>query len=142
MGQQPVPHHNYADEYMGSAKPYVKHLLVPAWTGGPDQTIKIEFPSVTRFIILHNNESTNSKFVQVAFYENGFDNDDFMRLSGGLFTRRIEIKCKNIWLRASNNHTANFCVMAACTNIPRDNFPDDLLAPTSATENRINKFTV
>jgi hypothetical protein len=143
MSQQTSPFHNYVDEYMGSAKPFVKHFTVPAWTNGPNQTIKLELPSVSRFLIIQNTETTNTKFVKIAFHENGFTENEYIQIPGGMCTPPIEIKCKNIWLRSSANHTAVMCIMAGCTNIPRENFPDGLLNPTlTGTLNRIRSFTV
>ena len=128
--QHPAPHHNYADSYLGSAKPYVKHFTVPAWNPpGAAISIKLELPSVSKFVIFQNTENTNTKFVKIAFHENGFDQDEYIQIPGGMCTPPIEIKCKNIWLRSSANHTAVMCVMAGCTNVPRHNFPDDLLVP-------------
>lgn len=144
MGQQPVPHHNYADEYMGSAKPFSIDLLLPASTD-PNPVRKLELPFVSRFIVLDNHESgTANKSFLVAFYPEAFTDGskNYFELLGGDMSPLLEIKCKDIWLRSSNAHTVKLCIMVGCTNIPRDNFPDRFLAPTSATGNRINVFTV
>lgn len=128
--QSPVPHHCYADEYMASAKAFTIEVTTPVYTGAPNQALKIELPYVTKFVVIHNGEHNSSnKHIHFSFYETGIDNDDHFELHGGECTPNLEIKCKDIWLRSSDNHEAVVTIIVGCTNIPRHKFPDDLLAP-------------
>jgi hypothetical protein len=133
--QQSAPHHNYVDSYLGSARPYAKSLVLPAYTvSGPSAVRKIELPYVSKFIRFFNRENDNSKAVYITFYDfnTAFAAGDYLEIRGGQFLDAYEVKCKDVWLRTSNNHAANFDIFAGCTNIPRHNFPDDLLTPIPA----------
>ena len=117
-----MPTYNYtsglgnAAAFQVSGKPYVTGSLNGKALGGP---YKIEFPSVTRWIVIANTDS-NDDDMSFGFSANGLkgaglDGDDnyFTMLAGQ--SQRLELKCTELWYTGSNN----ISVCAGLTGIPR-----------------------
>ena len=117
------PAHNYVPEYQQSGIPFVRRIKL---TGGVD---KISFPFVTRWIHLHNT-SNSSMFVGFsAVALNAADNaatSAKFTLSKGERDQRLELKCKEIYIKGSANDM--FEVVAGLTNIRAIDFPDQTAA--------------
>ena len=118
-------HHNHADEYIGSALPFVTGSLKLTTT-----PIKIEFPYVTRWIVVTNTGDALD-VIRVGFTKNGVNANpvsfsNYFHMSGsesGGVTARLEVKTKQIFLRTEAG-TGTASIMAGYTTIPVRNFPD------------------
>lgn len=109
-------HHGSVSEYQGSCIPFVTSSLC----GTAAQLI--EFPRVTRFIVLRNNHG--SQTLSFGFTENGLagaETENFFVLAAGAQTDRLEIKCDKLWIKASGAST-NFSLIAGITNIAKGSF--------------------
>ena len=80
-------------------------------------TTKIEFPTVTRWVIITNNGNTNAR---VGFSENGVNGTNYFELgkAGGTdltaVSPRLELKLTEIWISGSSDVS----VVAGLTSIP------------------------
>lgn len=136
MGQWVHSHYNNADEYLVSGWPWVKTGILTKSTGPGNNIIKLEFPAVVRFFTIHNVSDTSS-MIHVAFSNSPGDNtsipplrptgfystDKFFLVGTGETTPALEIKCKEIYLRAPDDD-AKYSVIAGYTNVPSSTFPD------------------
>ncbi len=117
-----MPTYNYtsglgnAAAFQVSGKPYVTGGLNGKALGGP---YKIEFPSVTRWIVIANTDSAEDD-MKFGFSANGIkgaglngDDNYFTLLSGQ--SQRLELKCTELWYTGSNQ----ISVCAGLTGIPR-----------------------
>lgn len=83
---------------------------------------KISFPFVTRFFVLTN---LSSDPMRLGFSENGVNGivtNNYLILSGNQSTPRLEIRCKEIWIR-SDSTTNEYSLLAGLTCIRHDQFP-------------------
>ena len=121
MAQWAASNHNNADEYVGSALPYVTGSL--ALTTTP---VQIKFPYVTRWIKVVNEGGAD---VRVGFTENGVngnpaENSNYLVLkdvAGERDSGRLELKVAKIFVRAASS-TSTCSIIAGYTNIPKDRF--------------------
>ena len=118
----PKPGLGFVPEYQVSSWPYLtSSIITPAGS-----TREIEFPGVTRWICVHNNEPAGgtNKNLSIAFSENAFkvENSNFYTLHAGEQTMRLEVKCTKIFLSASHD-SLPFSVAAGYTAIDKDQFP-------------------
>ena len=80
---------------------------------------KIEFPYVTRWVIVTNNANTNPR---VGFSENGVNGTNYFELGKAgdtdltTVSPRLELKLTEIWISGSND----ISVVAGLTSIPVD----------------------
>ena len=118
--------------YQVSGKPFVSgNIDLSVYTEGP---IEINFPSVTRWIIVRNRgvSADNSKIIKVAGSANGFITGEYFRVSDdyngsgarrNATTPRMELKMTKIYLTGSSDKVD---VIAGLTGIPttaiRDNW--------------------
>jgi hypothetical protein len=86
--------------YQVSGKPFVSGSIdASAHTTGP---LEISFPSVTRWVILTNHDTSND--VNVAFSENGFSTNNFFTVSSdtadraNMMTQRMELKVSRLYI--------------------------------------------
>jgi hypothetical protein len=109
-------HHGSVSEYQGSCLPFVTSSLCST------AVQLIEFPRVTRFIVLRNNHATQT--LSFGFTQNGLngaETENFFTLTGKTETGRLEIKCDKLWIKASGAAT-NFSLIAGITNIAKGSF--------------------
>jgi len=125
MGQWVPSNHNHADEYVGSALPFVSGSISATTTAQ-----EIKFPYVTRWIVVANTHATEE--LRFGFTKNGVNanpvqNSNYFLLNakdttnGSQTTPRLEVKCKSIWIRGDSG-TATCSIIAGYTNIPKKNF--------------------
>lgn len=122
MGQWVSSNHNHADEYVGSALPFVTGNL--AIKSG--EVIEVNFPYVTRWIQVMNHGAHN---LRLGFTENGVNanpnkSHNYLLLSGAADTGRLELKVGKVFLRGDQALSGSCSVLAGYTNIPVSNFPD------------------
>jgi hypothetical protein len=91
--------------YQVSGKPFVSGAIdVAAATAGVLGPLKIEFPSVTRWIVLTNHDTTSDGDVKVAFSSNGFNTNNYFTVVQdkndytNTMTARLELKCTELYL--------------------------------------------
>ena len=111
---------NHVPAYQVSGIPYASGSINAKPAG--DGPVCVKFPSVTRWIQIINNDTTNSPRadVKVGFSERGVQDKNFFTVpfqggSPGLYpnSRRLELKVSEIWLTGS----ANVNVVAGLTSI-------------------------
>lgn len=96
--------------YQVSGKPFVSGSIdLSSYTTGP---IEISFPSVTRWILVRNFDTTsnNAKQIKVAATANGFITGEFFRVNDdytGTYLRksqtpRLELKLTKLYLTGSS----------------------------------------
>ena len=96
--------------YQVSGRPWVKGNL------DVTSSTKIQFPFVTRWICITNNDT--SAAVKLSFSSGGAGSGVYFEIPAGATSPRLEVKCSEIWLiGGAANKTS---VMAGLTNIPRD----------------------
>ena len=122
--------HNNADEYVGSCLPYVTSSTANNFsTGGRPH--KIEFPYVTRWIVINNNgdQTGANPALRVGFSVNGIigngadsGKDHYFQIGENAGSSRMELKVKEIFVVGVGGAPA-YNVLAGYTNIPTKNFP-------------------
>jgi len=107
--------------YQVSGKPFVSGAInVAVATAGPLGPLKIEFPSVTRWIVLTNHDTTTDGDVKVAFSVNGFNTNNYFTVVQdkndytNTMTTRLELKCSELYLTGACTHVD---VIAGLTGI-------------------------
>lgn len=111
----PKTHHNHAAEYQVSGWPYVTSS-----NANEIGTIasRITFPYVTQWVQVFNTDATDQ--LRVAFTQNGVNQvggRNYLVLSGGQSTDRLELKCTELWFRQHGASQTSFSVVAGLTNV-------------------------
>ena len=106
----------HVGSYQVSGKPYLSGGINVGAAAG--DLVTIEFPSVTRWIIVTNHDTTND--VDVAFSENGFSTNNFFTVSqdtadrANMMTQRMELKVTKLFLSGTSTQVD---VIAGLTGI-------------------------
>ena len=100
--------------YQVSGRPWVKGAI------NADTLTKIQFPFVTRWIVVTNTHA--SAAIQVAFHADGVGDNCYIDVPFGTSSPRLEVKCNAIWVKGPD--AACISVAAGLTNIPRDQMYD------------------
>jgi bisphosphoglycerate-independent phosphoglycerate mutase (AlkP superfamily) len=152
----PRPHHNFVPEYQMSGIPFCEtrelasenndqvHIVGVEKDEGVaiddefSSALRFTFPSVTRWIIIHNhshaNENNDSSHIRVYFSEkellkskdlSGDTSKHYFSVDHDETTQRLEIKCKELYIRPeTKNESYTISVIAGLTNIDSSDFPD------------------
>lgn len=125
--RQSYPNHNYVPEYQASGLPF--NISGDTISNTP---IKIEFPFVTRWVVVHNivNNSGNHT-LRLGFTEAGVKGQEnappvernYFDIHAGEQTPRLELRCKELWLMAEPGQTRPYSVIAGLTNVTSSQFP-------------------
>jgi hypothetical protein len=108
----PRPNHNYVPEYQMSGIPYAETKACNS------TTIHFDFDYVTRWIMV-----SADKDIQLGFNDNdAINNSYYFSIPAGTVTQRLEIKCKKIVIKSTQN--ANVSVLAGLTNVAANTFPN------------------
>ena len=81
-----------------------------------------EFPLVTRWIIVHNNGSTEAR---IGFSANGVEGTNYFTIDAGATSPRLEVKVTEVWLSGSNN----MAVVAGLTGIENITIDNSSVSP-------------
>lgn len=106
----------HVGSYQVSGKPYLSGGIDVGAAAG--DLVTIEFPSVTRWVIVTNHDTTND--VNVAFSENGFSTNNFFTVSSdtndraNMMTQRMELKVTKLFLSGTSTQVD---VIAGLTGI-------------------------
>jgi hypothetical protein len=117
------PAHNFVPEYQQSGIPYVTSSAANEVS---TSAIRISFPFVTRWVQVFNTDGSGADTLRVGFTQNGVDaveTANYLILSGGQSTERMELKCKEMWFRRHGSSDTSFSVIAGLTNVPANTFP-------------------
>ena len=110
--QQPRAHHGHTSEYQSSGIPWLQELANASNT-------KVDFPYVTRFIVISN---PGNSWVKVAFSATGIANSQYITIPAGAISPRLELKVKSLWISTNGNKEVN--ILAGLTNVKAADFPD------------------
>lgn len=105
-----------AASYQVSSKPFVSGGLDVGSAAG--DLIQIDFPSVTRWVIVSNHDTAND--IRVAFSENGFSTNNYFTISSdssgdaNAQSQRLELKVTSLFLSGT---ATNIDVVAGLTGI-------------------------
>ena len=122
---------NFVPAYQVSGIPYVTGTAGTTNTVGASPHV-ITFPQVTRFFSITN---TGGKALRVGFTQRGVDgvspirSGDYNRVHwfevpAGTMSPRLEIRCKQLWLRAKDNsNPTGFTIIAGMSAVDSDQFP-------------------
>jgi len=119
----PKPTHNYVPEFQQSGIPYVTSSATNEVGATP---IQVSFPYVTRWVQVFNTDSTAGDTMRIGFTQNGVNatqTANYIILSGGQSTSRLELKCTSLWFAKHGANPASFSVIAGLTNVPANGFP-------------------
>ena len=121
----PKPHHNHAAEYQCSGIPFVTSSNGANSLG--TTPLKVSFPYVTRWIQVFNLDAAGEQDLRVGFSENGVNgnpanNAHYLIVPAGSSSPRLEVKCKEVYLRADSGATS-FSLAAGLTNVSKSQFP-------------------
>ena len=110
---------NNMGSYQVSGHPFMTGGIVPA-----NDEVTIEFPYVTKQIIVKNNKNTGSKILRVHFAPTGSGNvisgKHFLELSAQE-TVKLDMKCSKIYLTVKlSGQTCDYQIYASLTNIPSE----------------------
>jgi len=139
----PRPSHNFVPEYQMSGIPHVETRNLPARANNAEIVANISdyrftFNSVTRWLVINNHSNNADKHLRVYFnetaaktaYDSGNNNTDdsdlhYYEIDGDDQTRRLEIKCKEVYLIPDKiSDTFDVTVIAGLTNIAASDFPN------------------
>ena len=122
-----APGLGHVGSYQVSGKPYLSGgINVSTATMAGVGPLEISFPSVTRWVIVTNHDTSND--VDVAFSENGFDSNNFFTVSSdtndraNMMTQRMELKVTSIFLSGSSTKVD---VIAGLTGIANTELRDN-----------------
>ena len=108
----------YVPAYQMSASPWVTSSQVAL-----GQTVQLDFPQATKFIIVQNNGAAASTKIAVGFTQNGLKpvNSNYIILSGtNTFT--ADLRVDRLFISGAVGATVPFTVVAGLTPIQRKDF--------------------
>ncbi len=108
----PAPHHGHVAEYQQSGIPFVTGSTGNGGVGW------IDFPFVTRFIIVSNESDTDMK---IGFTETGIGANQYHTVQASQMTDRIEVKCTRLYVNAGSEK--KYSIIAGLTNVQSGSFP-------------------
>jgi hypothetical protein len=111
--QHVYSHHNNAAEYQTSSIPFVKTLSI-----ADGDLTRVSFPFITRFIVINTDQD-----LKLLFSATGEATDNYFVVATGT-SPRLEIKCREFWIKNDSGGAAIASVLAGLTNIPYSQFPN------------------
>jgi hypothetical protein len=114
--------------YQVSGKPFLSGGINVNTATEAGTALEVNFPSVTRWIIITNHDTTSTRDIEVAFSENGFDTNNYFTVSRdtgdytNTMTQRLELKVSKIYLTGSST---NVDVIAGLTGISTGSIADN-----------------
>ncbi len=113
--------HNYVPEYQQSSIPYVTSSVTVS-----NGITSIEFPYVTRWIVISNHGPDTSRAIAqnlaFGFSVTGSSGGNKFIVQAGQTTERLEVKCATLFFSGSTT-VVPFSVIAGLTSIPAGNLP-------------------
>ena len=117
-----APGLGHVGSYQVSGKPFATgSLTAPVSSGTP---VKVEFPSVTRWVKVIPITGSSNTHLRVGFSENGVKNGNYYRLFAGnnanheaVAPEPLELKVSELYFLGDNSETIEFDVVAGLTGI-------------------------
>tara|TARA_Y100001963_G_scaffold155706_1_gene247556 strand:- start:1454 stop:1909 length:456 start_codon:yes stop_codon:yes gene_type:complete len=111
---------NFVPAYQISGTPFVTSS-----TGVTTTAQQISFPQATRFFQITNTGDTH---LRIGFSENGVNgnpstHNHYFVLSGGVSTERLELRCKDLFIRSDTVENGSFSLIAGLSGVARQQFP-------------------
>ena len=102
---------NHVGAYQVSGQPFV--------SGGisPGTAEKVEFPYVTRWVVINNHSTEIGADVKVGYSENGVKGTNYFTVLSGTSSPRLELKVSEIWLADGSAECNGVEVSAGLTSI-------------------------
>jgi hypothetical protein len=116
------PAHNFVPEYQQSGIPFVTSSTANEVNTTP---VFVSFPYVTRWVQVFNTDGVVGDTLRMGFTQNGVQanpNANYMILSGGQSTDRLELKCTGLWFLKHGANPTSFSVVAGLTSVTPGNF--------------------
>ena len=117
----------HVGSYEVSGKPFVSGGINVATATASGQPLELSFPSITRWIVVKNNDSVASRNVQVGASINGLADDNYFTIeydasnwSNRSQSPRFELRVAKIYLTGSST---NVDVIAGLTGISINELP-------------------
>jgi len=110
---------NNVGNYQASGIPYVTSALAPV---NSDPPLEVTFPSVTKFIVVKNVDSTNHP-VKVGFSENGVLGTNYFTLTQ-YESISLDVKITKLYLVGADANTVQVNIVAGLTGIDIDRLPN------------------
>lgn len=88
---------NSVGEFQRAGQPFVSGAI------DATSTVRIDFPYVTKFIVIHNHDHGGSNHLKIAFSANGMAGTNYYRVDSATTSPVLEIMCRSIWLSGSGN---------------------------------------
>jgi len=102
---------NHVGAYQVSGQPFV--------SGGisPGTAEKVEFPYVTRWVVINNHSTTIGADVKVGYSENGVKGTNYFTVLSGTSSPRLELKVSEIWFADGSAPCNGVEISAGLTSI-------------------------
>ncbi len=115
--QYAYSNHNNAAEYQVSSVPFLHTETINAGV-----EVHVKFPYVTRFLVIR----AASQDVNLLFSSTGDDGGktNFFIIQSGSVTPRLELKCRELWVKNASAGNTSVSILAGLTNVPYSQFPD------------------
>lgn len=111
---------NNVGSYQVSAIPYVSRVIAPVSTNTP---LKITFPSITKYLIIKNIDSTIHD-VRIGFSENGIKGNNYLVLTQ-YESITLDVKVSSIYLLGDTPNQVNVCIFAGLTGVDAAQLPNN-----------------
>tara|TARA_R110000824_G_scaffold399327_1_gene604691 strand:- start:432 stop:848 length:417 start_codon:yes stop_codon:yes gene_type:complete len=116
--------------YLVSGKPFVSGNIDPGAAGNP---YRVQFPSVTRWIMVRNIDPDTNADLACAFSENGLDSKggtNYFTLQDANASlidqaERLELKVTEMWFEGMSAGCRSFDIIAGLTGIPTTEIIDN-----------------
>ena len=114
----------HVGSYQVSGKPFLSGGINVGAAAG--DLVRIDFPSVTRWVVITNHDTSND--VKVSFSENGLSTNNYFTVSKdtgdytNTMTQRLELKVTKLYL---NGNSTNVDVIAGLTGITAGSISDN-----------------
>jgi len=83
---------NHVGAYQVSGQPFTSGGIAPG------EAEKVEFPYVTRWVVINNHSTTAGADVKVGYYQNGVKGTNYFTVLSGTSSPRLEVKVSEIWI--------------------------------------------
>ena len=120
--KNPYPNANFVPEYQISGVPYVT-ASAGAEVTSQDTPKRLDFPEVTRWIMIYNSGSAGLRVGFTANGVRGVDTHNYFVVKAGETTPRMELRCKTLFFAKDTGTNVPFNVIAGLTRIRSDEFP-------------------
>lgn len=127
---QRSPGINNVPSYQVSGRPFATGSLTAPAVG--DDPIKVEFPSVTRWIKVVPVTGSSATHLRIGFSENGVKGSNYFRyLAGNNFNHEqpspepLELKVTELYFCSDSSATVNFDIVAGLTGIKAELVPSN-----------------